>query len=379
MRTINDIYKKFESVSLNTLEYAKKLKQENKKLVGCVLEFYPEELIHSLGFEPIPLWGSKNKISDARTYLPSFYCYPLQSVLQSAIDKELDIFDAVLVPVLCDSLKAFGQNLKVVLKDRSIPFVYPQNKSTDHSLNFLKAEYLQIIEKLEALTGSKFDEAKLAESMKLYNKRNSLIREFKAISMHKESISPKLRSVIMRAGTVLNVEEYNEDMEFIIETLKQEEDVTLKNRVVLCGIQCSDEKFLDLLEENGISVVEDNLLSESEQYSIDGLIDEGDLLAGLCQRWEKLSSTSLSYSTKKERFDHIKDLVNRSDAQGVIIIETKFCDPEYYDYPLLKKYLDDNSIKSLFVEIDNFTKGNVSVKIETFLDILKEGVHEKNS
>ena len=45
-----------------------------KKVVGCVPEFTPEELVHAMGMAPFGMWGADAKVTRARTYFPTFYC-----------------------------------------------------------------------------------------------------------------------------------------------------------------------------------------------------------------------------------------------------------------------------------------------------------------
>ena len=50
--------------------------------------------------------------------------------------------------------------------------------------------------------------------------------------------------------------------------------------------------------------------------------------------------------------DEILDLAKAADAQGVILLLVKFCDPEEFDYVPVKRMLDAAGIPVLAVEID---------------------------
>ncbi len=47
----------------------------------------------------------------------------------------------------------------------------------------------------------------------------------------------------------------------------------------------------------------------------------------------------------------------------------KFCDPEEYDYPLVRKDIEDSGIPTLYVEIDQQTQNNeqARTRIQTLL------------
>ena len=50
----------------------------------------------------------------------------------------------------------------------------------------------------------------------------------------------------------------------------------------------------------------------------------------------------------------------------------KFCDPEEYDYPLMKKMIDKLGTKNLYLEIDQQMPNNeqVRTRIQTFAEML---------
>ncbi|WP_141008299.1 2-hydroxyacyl-CoA dehydratase, partial [Shigella sp. FC1967] len=62
----------------------------------------------------------------------------------------------------------------------------------------------------------------------------------------------------------------------------------------------------------------------------------------------------------------------KTGADGVVYLLTKFCDPEEFDAPIVKKFLDREGIPSIIIEIDQQTKTYEQARtaLQTFADVL---------
>lgn len=64
--------------------------------------------------------------------------------------------------------------------------------------------------------------------------------------------------------------------------------------------------------------------------------------------------------------------MKKQGANGVIHVLTKFCDPEEYDYPILKKQLEKEKIPFIQIEVDQQMKNYEQARtiIQTFSEII---------
>lgn len=92
----------------------------------------------------------------------------------------------------------------------------------------------------------------------------------------------------------------------------------------------------------------------------------------LARQWSNIEGCSLAYDPKKKRGSLIVDEVKKKDIDGVIFCMMKFCDPEEYDYPLVRKDIEDSGIPTLYVEIDQQTQNNeqARTRIQTFAEMM---------
>jgi benzoyl-CoA reductase/2-hydroxyglutaryl-CoA dehydratase subunit BcrC/BadD/HgdB len=80
----------------------------------------------------------------------------------------------------------------------------------------------------------------------------------------------------------------------------------------------------------------------------------------------------LLYDPEKLHVKKVVDLAKAADAQGVILLLVKFCDPEEFDAPLVKAACLEAGIPFLQIEIDQSTETyeQARTQLETFGDIL---------
>ena len=374
MTEIKNTLEVLEKVCLKPEEYLENIRKE-KKIIGCFLPYTPVELIYSMGFHPQILWWYGIETGASSKYLPPFYCYPLKSLLEAGMEGKLDYLSAVLIASLCDSLKAIGQNWKVAVKDiEFIPLVYPQNRDLDCSMDFLKSEFLNIIKILEGKFDRKYDEDKLKEAIKFYNERNQKLNKLMDLAnKHLDIITPKYRNYINKAGSILDVKDHIKYIDELIAGLEAREEFKSENKkVLLTGIMADSKSLLNAIADSNLDVVSDDLAQESRQYRTEIKEYTSDPLFNLCKKWSDFEGCSMAHSKENERVKIILKKIKENDVDGVIFVNTSFCDPEEYDYPIVKKALDERDIPQIFIESnkENTSNGQIKTRIEAFQELL---------
>lgn len=94
--------------------------------------------------------------------------------------------------------------------------------------------------------------------------------------------------------------------------------------------------LLQILDDNGLQVVCDDIAAESRQYRTDAP-EAATALDSLAEKFAAMDNCSVLYDVEKKRVHQIVEDAKAADAKGVILVLTKFCDPEEFDYPLSKK------------------------------------------
>nr|WP_300094892.1 2-hydroxyacyl-CoA dehydratase family protein [Sedimentibacter sp.] len=373
MRTVNEIFEQFGKAAGHPEHMMKQYLKDGKKVVLCAPVYTPEEIIHSMGMVPFGAWGADKEIEGAKRYFPAFICSIMQSILDLGIDGTYDGATAIVIPSLCDSLKVLGENWKYAVPGIPfIPMTYPQNRKTEAGREFTKNSYKRVIKDLEKYSGEKFSMKSLAESNKVYNNHNHAMRRLSDMLPDYDFITPKQRSDIFKSAFFMMKEEHTALVEELMEALeKTETKQNSKIRVITTGIIADNSDLLSILEENNMVVVGDDIANESRQYRVDAPCIE-DALDSLVEKFVSMDNCSVLYDMDKKRGDHIVNMAAEKKADGIIILMTKFCDPEEFDYVMLKKAFEKARIPFVTIEVDrqmvNYQQANTI--IQTFSDML---------
>lgn len=375
MNKHDEIIKILADAAANPMAQVKEYKSRTGNLaVGCIPEYTPGELVYAAGMLPVGLWGGQVDISEAKAYVPAFCCSILQSALELGLTGKYNELSAVIFPSLCDTLKCVAQNFKIgVPHIPMIQFTHPQMRKIDAGVTFLKSEYGRVIAALEEITGKKVTDAAIAEAIKVFNENRQALRRFvETAPKHTDVITPVVRHAVIKSGYFMEKPQHTGLVTELCDALDTLPERRASKTVLLSGIMAEPDSLLQIFSDCGIAVTADDLAQETRQFRYDVPEDSSDPLENLARWWQVFEGCSLAYDPEKKRIDMIIDDVKKGDISGVVVCMMKFCDPEEYDYPLLKKALEDAGIPELYLELDQQSDINAQAqtRIQAFSEIL---------
>ena len=151
----------------------------------------------------------------------------------------------------------------------------------------------------------------------------------------------------------------------INEELKKGPKAEGKVRVLVSGILADSPNLLKIFDDNGIKVVFDDVAHESRQYKTD-IPEMDNPIDALAQKFADMDNCTLLYDRDKKRVDYIVEQAKKHDAKGVIVLMTKFCDPEEFDYVPIKRACDAAGLMNLNIEVDrqmvNYEQANTMIQ-----------------
>lgn len=370
--TAQELLRRFHTAASDPKGQMKQYLEAGEKVVLTAPVYTPEEIIHSMGLVPMGAWGADVPLEGSKEYFPAFICSVMQSILELGMKGVYEGASAIVIPSLCDSLKCLGQNWKYAVP--SIPFIpmtYPQNRWGQVGTNFTRAGYERVIADLEKATGAKFDPAKLTQSIKVYNAHNAAMRKVDETLAHHPEITAAQRSDIFKSAFFMKKEEHTALVEELLAVLEGQEPAAGKLKVMTTGILCDSPALLDIFDDLGLHIAADDVAAQSRQYRVD-CAEDGDPLDALAEKFSAIGNCSVLYDPDKKRPHSIVEQVKARDAQGVVVVLTKFCDPEEFDYPPIKFACAQAGIPVTLVEVDrqmrNFEQARTA--LETFRDVL---------
>lgn len=374
MSKVEAILSQLKDIAANPKKAMDDYKAETGKgAVGIMPIYAPEEMVHATGYLPMGIWGAQGKtISKARTYLPPFACSIMQQVMELQCEGAYDDLAAVLFSVPCDTLKCLSQKWKGT--SPVIVFTHPQNRGLEAANKFLVKEYELVKAQLEHYLGVTITNAALERSISIYNENRQVMREFvKVAADYPQVIDAVSRHAVFKARQFMLKEKHTELVkELIAEVKAMPVQPWTGKKVIVAGILLEPNELLDIFNEFGLAIVDDDLAQESRQIRVDVLDGEEGPLYRMAKAWQQMYGCSVATDTKKGRGKMLMNKMAQTGADAVIIAQMKFCDPEEWDYPVMYREFEERGVKNLMIEVDQEVTSfeQVKTRLQSFVEMM---------
>ena len=374
MSKVEAILSQLKDIAANPKKAMDDYKAETGKgAVGIMPIYAPEEMVHATGYLPMGIWGAQGKtISKARTYLPPFACSIMQQVMELQCEGAYDDLAAVLFSVPCDTLKCLSQKWKGT--SPVIVFTHPQNRGLEAANTFLVKEYELVKAQLEHYLGVTITNAALERSIAIYNENRQVMREFVKVAAEYPQVTDAVsRHAVFKARQFMLKEKHTELVkELIAEVKAMPVQPWTGKKVIVAGILLEPNELLDIFNEFGLAIVDDDLAQESRQIRVDILDGEEGPLYRMAKAWQQMYGCSVATDTKKGRGKMLMNKMAQTGADAVIIAQMKFCDPEEWDYPVMYREFEERGVKNLMIEVDQEVTSfeQVKTRLQSFVEMM---------
>ncbi len=362
---------------------AKKWKEAapNRAVVGYTPIYFPREVIHAAGGLPVAIFGGgdRKQIIKGDAFYQSYICHIPRSIMELALDKHMEHFDGYVFPSICDVLR----NLSGIFRQHKIgKFIkymdFPQNFMPEIGGEFYQSEMQHVMDYVSEITGIKPTPEMLNHSIALYNKNREMIEYIYSIRQHypwRLSIEDVYH--IVRAGTVIPVEEHNAMLEKVCAYISKEVGTPQdKVKVVISGAFCEQPAIglIRAIEEAGCYVVDDDYMLGSRMILGDIKADTAKPLEAIALSYLKQSQYSSSiYDVHDPKEYRLAKIVKDRGASGVIFASASFCDPSLLDAPIFQNAFDKMGIRYIaFQYSENINQFKViKEQVGAFADSIK--------
>jgi len=352
-------------------QYIEDQKRQGRTAVAVLPVHYPKPLLTAMNVLAVELWGPPGSPRGADAgRIQTYVCALVRNALAFLASGGADVADAVLFPHTCDSI----QGLATVAPDvagwsgPTLRYIHHKGDPRPSSRAFVRRELERFAAALAQLTGTDLDPARLRWAVDLHRKideaRLELLRSRRRLPLDDGELYR-----LLRRGELLWPEEHLAELEEAHEKL-QHAPVHEGVPVMITGYVPEPMSLLDALGEAGGLVVADDYAAIGRRLPLDRpeLPEDGlDALAELAfagppcpTRGEKQSS----------RMQHLERLYQSSGAAGLIIHVVKFCEPELFDIPAIRKQFADRPVLTLESELEAELSGQTITRIEAFVEMV---------
>jgi len=347
-------------------------------VIAHLLPDVPEEIIHAAGFVPLPVLSSDHRFSISEGHLPSFLCPLVKGPFEMALNKSLDFIKGMAIPYVCDSTRAFSQVWESYHPHLFNHTLWLPKKCDPRSVRpFLIAEFNRLKQGLERLSGRQINDDRLRQSIALYNLNRGFLR--KLFQLARAPNSPVTYSgflSLVKTTMMLPREKGNEALAGLLEMIRTQ-TCTRKERskVFLFGMLCDSSKFLDMVAQAGLQVVDDNLYNGTRHFLQDAS-ESIDPIEALVDRHLSKDPLGVYLFSREQWSDYLLKRMGQRGVQGVIYLYPRYCDPMEFDFPFLRGELHSMGIPVLSLELDfpSISEAQMRTRLEAFSEMLKGGL-----
>ncbi len=358
--------------------YIAKQKQENGRKVLAVLPIsYPKEILTAMNILAVEIWGPPGPPRSAEAgRIQTYVCPIVRNALGFMAGGGIQAVDGVLFPHTCDSIQGLATQLPD-LGEWPLPvfnFIHPKGDDRPSMRRYLKQELLSFAGDLQQLTGTVLDPAKLADAIRLHREIDALRMELIGRRRYVPQSDKEFYGAL-RKGEYLWPEEYLAELQELKKGLS-DQPVQTGTPIMISGIVPEPMSIYDNLNEAGAVVVADDYAAIGRRITAFQPVQvANDPFDTLVELYFKQPPCSTREGLIDPRRDYLMMRFRESEAQGVILHNIKFCEPELFDVPHLRKRFAEENIPLLYMEgeLETELSGQAITRLEAFVEMASNG------
>ena len=356
----------------NYTEALERLETNGKKLIGYFTNRVPVELIHALGLHPIRIVSMGiTKTGASEQYIQAFGCSWLRQIMDLALNGGLRTIDGIIFSAgTCDSLQNVSDIWRKVFPLQwTYNLTFPVLTSTNAARIYLQNEFEDLIHSLLLKFADSQRELKIVESIKLYNQKRVYFQKLAALVSQREILYLDMAKLLY-LGDILPIEEALTLLEEYLGSLKDitSSKIPMTPRLLVTGGMGVDN--FNIWKILGFEhIVADDLSFGTRNFNF--VVPTGKFLEGLTQAYMDRIPDPTALDMQK-RIEYLKKLIKENQIDGVILLNTKWCDPEAFEFVHLQNNLKEMGIPSLTIETtpDLSNREQIHTRLTAFIEIL---------
>ena len=351
-------------------------KKLGRKTVVVLPVHYPRELFTAMDIHTVELWGPPGppRGPDAGR-IPSYACAVVRNALAFLASGGADDADAALFPHTCDSI----QGLATLAPDiggwgkPALRYLHPKGEDRPGARAFVRAELVRLAEGLARLTGRPLEIPRLAAAIDLHAGidllRGSLLSRRAFLSMSDCDLYR-----LLRRGEFLWPGDHLAELAAAARTLG-EERAQNGLPLMVTGYVPEPMTLFDLLASAGAFVAADDYAAVGRRVPLAPPSAGDDPLGALAAKAFAMPPCPTRGGDQDVRMEYLETLYRRSGAAGLLVHVPKFCEPELFDIPAIRRRFARIGAPLLYLEgeLESVPSGQVVTRLEAFVEMVGAG------
>jgi len=344
-------------------------KSDDRPLIVVFPMWFPVELLIAANLRASEWWGFPSNTSLADAHFPTYICTLVKTNFETLLSGQTGIDGAVFPTATCDSVQNAGGIFHHKFPDLFMAhFRMSQNPESPAAKDYLTYELNRLRTLIGDYAGTEIADEALREAIVTVNDfRRAVAQLLQLLAAGKTSLPASQIYEAIR-GALADIGPTTTKM---LDQVR--ESITIGDfsgpKIMLSGMTPEPLDALDAIEAAGGAIVGDDLglgwRTLSQQTAV-----EGDPMEALILRLLSAPPCSSLHFQVKRRAEYVAQRVKETGADAVIFTRLKFCDPEAFDYPDIKCFLDEEKIPNLLIErsITDKAEGTIATRLEAFLE-----------
>ncbi len=376
-KNLPEIFEEFAEGRQNAFLNVKKIKDQNKPVIGIFCTFFPQELAIAMGAAVVSLCATSDEtIPAAELDLPKNLCPLIKSSYGFGKTDKCPFFyfsDLVVGETTCDGKKKMYEYLG---QFKPVHVMQLPNQVSEEGIAFYRNEIVKMKEKLETFFEVTITEDDIRKAIKVKNEERSAIKRL--YSVMKNDPVPISGEDLMNTlvGTTFNFdrESIPAQMDALIEKIEKEGNKEGKKPRILvtgCPMGGATMKVIKAIEEAGAVVVAyDNCTGAK---AVEENVDESiaDVYEALARKYMNIGCSVMS--PNNNRLKLISELIDDYKVDGVVDMELHACHTYNVEKLTVERFVtEEKNIPYIQVETDYSQSdiGQLKTRLAAFVEIL---------
>jgi benzoyl-CoA reductase/2-hydroxyglutaryl-CoA dehydratase subunit BcrC/BadD/HgdB len=350
-------------------EIVARMRQEGRPIAAVLPIHYPRPLLRALGYHPMEVWGPPQVHSnEGDRHFQSYTCAIARNATSFLLEGGLDVADVILVPHTCDALQGMASVLKDFIRPRQpVVTLYNPRGRRPSDLHFYVDELRRLADDLQSLGARKPTEQDWAEAIRIESEADAALASLYADRVRLALSDAEFYSVV-RAREYVPAEDFTA---LATGFTRDGRGVPAGVPIMISGIVIEPMELLDRMPEIGGRIVADDLACGYRRLYPS--VEQGPPFERMARSLLGGPPDPTCGTPVAERAADLIRRMKESGARGLLVYDVKFCEPELFDLPLLRRRLADAGFPMTHVEheLGGTLSQQTLTRVEAFLEMLR--------
>lgn len=376
-KNLPEIFEDFAEGRRNAFLNVKKIKDQNKPVIGMFCTFFPQELAVAMDAAAVSLCATSDEtIAAAEQDLPANLCPLIKSSYGFGKTDKCPFFyfsDLVVGETTCDGKKKMYEYLG---EFKPVHVMQLPNRVNEEGIAFYRQEIIKMKEKLEEFFGVTITEDDIRRGIRIKNAERAAIKRL--YSVMKQDPAPitgeNLLNTMVATTFNFNREQIPAQMDALIEKIAAEAEPGIKKPRILitgCPMGGATTKVVKAIESAGAVVV--GFENCSGAKAMEENVDENcaDVYEALARKYMHIGCSVLS--PNDSRIKLMGEMIDEYHVDGVIDMELHACHTYNVETLRIKRFCEDEKKVPYMSVVTDFSQadvGQLSTRISAFIEML---------